>query len=65
MARRLPYMARRLPNMVIIPPVTEADSLSARFAAALIGGVTTALVGCPFDVLKTRMMNQVQPLIAA
>lgn len=36
----------------------EGDSLSARFLAALVGGVTTALVGCPFDVLKTRMMNQ-------
>ena len=38
----------------------EGDSLSARFVAALIGGLTTALVGCPFDVLKTRMMNQHQ-----
>lgn len=36
----------------------EEDSLAARFLAALVGGVATALVGCPFDVLKTRMMNQ-------
>jgi hypothetical protein len=36
----------------------EEDSLLARFLAALVGGVATALVGCPFDVLKTRMMNQ-------
>lgn len=36
----------------------EEDSLAARFVAALVGGVATALVGCPFDVLKTRMMNQ-------
>lgn len=38
----------------------EGESLTARFVAALIGGVTTALVGCPFDVLKTRLMNQHQ-----
>ena len=36
----------------------EGDSLAARFVAALAGGVVTSLVGCPFDVLKTRMMNQ-------
>jgi len=36
----------------------EADSLAARFVAALVGGVVTSLAGCPFDVLKTRMMNQ-------
>ena len=33
-------------------------SLKARFLAALVGGVVTSLVGCPFDVLKTRLMNQ-------
>lgn len=38
----------------------EDDSLRARFVAALIGGLTTAVVGCPFDVMKTRMMNQHQ-----
>ena len=26
--------------------------------AALVGGVVTSLAGCPFDVLKTRLMNQ-------
>ena len=36
----------------------EGDSLSARFVAALVGGVVTSLAGCPFDVVKTRMMNQ-------
>lgn len=36
----------------------EGDSLGARLVAALAGGVVTSLVGCPFDVLKTRMMNQ-------
>ena len=36
----------------------EGDSLAARFIAALAGGVVTSLVGCPFDVLKTRLMNQ-------
>lgn len=36
----------------------EEDSLRARFVAALVGGVATALVGTPFDVLKTRLMNQ-------
>lgn len=36
----------------------EGDSLVARFVAALAGGVVTSLVGCPFDVLKTRLMNQ-------
>eukprot|EP00966_Prymnesium_polylepis_P286018 6606991-Prymnesium_polylepis.2 len=36
----------------------DDDSLASRFVAALVGGVTTSLVGCPFDVLKTRMMNQ-------
>ena len=36
----------------------EGDSLSARFLAALTGGVITSLVGCPFDVIKTRLMNQ-------
>ena len=34
------------------------DSLGARFVAALAGGVVTSLAGTPFDVLKTRMMNQ-------
>jgi hypothetical protein len=40
---------------------------SAGFCAALVGGVATALVGCPFDVIKTRMMNQPQerPLYAS
>ena len=38
----------------------EDGSLVARLVAALIGGVTTALVGCPCDVIKTRMMNQHQ-----
>ncbi|KAL1503097.1 hypothetical protein AB1Y20_011160 [Prymnesium parvum] len=38
----------------------EGESLTARFVAALIGGLTTTFVGCPFDVLKTRMMNQHQ-----
>lgn len=36
----------------------EGDSLSARTVAALVGGVVTSLAGCPFDVLKTRLMNQ-------
>jgi len=36
----------------------EDDSLRARCLAALMGGVVTALVGCPFDVVKTRLMNQ-------
>jgi len=36
----------------------ESDSLGARTLAALVGGVITSLVGCPFDVLKTRLMNQ-------
>ena len=36
----------------------EGDSLRARLVAALTGGVVTSLVGCPFDVLKTRLMNQ-------
>lgn len=36
----------------------EADSLSARAVAAMVGGVVTSIVGCPFDVLKTRLMNQ-------
>lgn len=36
----------------------EGDSLGARFVAALAGGVVTSLAGTPFDVLKTRMMNQ-------
>ena len=36
----------------------EGDSLSARFVAALAGGCVTAFVGCPFDVLKTRLMNE-------
>ena len=36
----------------------EGDSLVARFVAALAGGCVTALVGCPFDVLKTRLMNE-------
>ena len=38
----------------------EGDSLAARFVAALVGGCVTALVGCPFDVLKTRLMNEHQ-----
>lgn len=38
----------------------ESDSLSARFVAALVGGCVTSLVGCPFDVLKTRLMNEHQ-----
>lgn len=36
----------------------EGESLRARTLAALVGGVITSLVGCPFDVLKTRLMNQ-------
>lgn len=36
----------------------EGDSLAARFIAALTGGVVTSVAGTPFDVLKTRMMNQ-------
>ena len=36
----------------------ETESLSARFAAAMVGGAMTALVGTPFDVAKTRMMNE-------
>ena len=36
----------------------EEESLTARTVAAMVGGVVTALVGCPFDVLKTRLMNQ-------
>lgn len=38
--------------------IGDGESLLARFCAALVGGVATALVGCPFDVIKTRMMNQ-------
>jgi hypothetical protein len=37
---------------------SDGDSLSARFVAALVGGCVTAFVGCPFDVLKTRLMNE-------
>ena len=33
-------------------------SLTARFVAALVGGLVTSVVGCPFDMLKTRLMNQ-------
>jgi hypothetical protein len=47
--------------------IGDGDSLLARFCAALVGGVATALVGCPFDVIKTRMINQPQerPLYAS
>ena len=36
----------------------EEGSFRARFMASLVGGVVTALVGTPFDTMKTRMMNQ-------
>jgi hypothetical protein len=36
------------------------NPMTARLAGALIGGISTAVAGCPFDVLKTRMMNQWQ-----
>ena len=36
----------------------EDESLLARFLAALLAGVGTAVAGCPCDVIKTRMMNQ-------
>lgn len=36
----------------------QGDSMTARFAGGLLGGFSTAIAGCPFDVLKTRMMNQ-------
>mmetsp|Transcript_2146 Transcript_2146/g.3333 ORF Transcript_2146/g.3333 Transcript_2146/m.3333 type:complete len:306 (-) Transcript_2146:2086-3003(-) len=32
--------------------------LAQRLGAALVGGAATALAGCPFDVLKTRLMAQ-------
>ena len=32
------------------------DTLSVRFVAALCGGLATALAGCPFDIVKTRLM---------
>ena len=38
----------------------EGESLLARFAAAMTGGAATALVGAPFDAVKTRLMNQNQ-----
>lgn len=47
-------------KQTVVALLGETDSLLARFCAALVGGVATALVGCPFDVLKTRMMNQPQ-----
>jgi len=47
-------------KQTVVRLMGEDDSLRARCLAALIGGVTTALVGCPFDVVKTRMMNQHQ-----
>ena len=45
----------------------EEGSFRARFMASLVGGVVTALVGTPFDTMKTRMMNQPagQPLYAS
>jgi len=43
---------------VAVKLLGEGDSLAARFIAALAGGVVTSLAGTPFDVLKTRMMNQ-------
>ena len=45
-------------KQTVVTLLGEDESLLARFLAALVGGVATALVGCPFDVLKTRMMNQ-------
>lgn len=45
-------------KQVAVTLMGEGDSLAARFVAALAGGVVTSLVGCPFDTLKTRMMNQ-------
>lgn len=36
----------------------ESDTMAARFVAASLTGVSSALVSCPFDVVKTRMMNQ-------
>ena len=45
-------------KQVAVRLLGEGDSLLARFVAALAGGVVTSLVGCPFDVLKTRMMNE-------
>lgn len=44
--------------MTALAVLGEGDSLSARALAALVGGVVTSLVGCPFDVIKTRLMNQ-------
>ncbi|KAJ1621558.1 mitochondrial carrier domain-containing protein [Pavlovales sp. CCMP2436] len=45
-------------KQTVVAMIGEDESLLARFLAALVGGIATALVGCPFDVLKTRMMNQ-------
>jgi len=46
------------PPQVVQRALGETDSLRARFAAAMIGGVMTSLAGTPFDVAKTRMMNE-------
>ena len=43
----------------------EGESLLARFAAAMTGGAATALVGAPFDAVKTRLMNQNQQALYA
>jgi hypothetical protein len=45
-------------KQTVVAMLGEDESLLARFLAALVGGLATALVGCPFDVLKTRMMVQ-------
>mmetsp|Transcript_28024 Transcript_28024/g.90343 ORF Transcript_28024/g.90343 Transcript_28024/m.90343 type:complete len:304 (+) Transcript_28024:137-1048(+) len=37
----------------VVPPDFP---LLQRFAAALVGGVASTLAGCPFDVVKTRLM---------
>jgi len=48
-------------KQTVLRAMGETESLSARFLAAMIGGVMTALAGTPFDVAKVRMMNEHQP----
>ena len=53
---RISYRAAQIDTLLL----DKSESLLARFAAAMTGGAATALVGAPFDAVKTRLMNQNQ-----